>query len=245
MLARIRRLDPDTLRLVQLAALGEGHLEHRLLARAYDAPEAAFDTAVDRGLQVGLLEYRPEDREFGFAHPLLRQAAEATLAPGDRLRGHRRWGEVLSSAEAHHDDPRLLIAAAHHWAATDDDAETFMASLAAARETRRLGAATETADLLLRAWELWDRIPDAEALADRPRDDLVPRPRRRPAVRGPARRHATRHRTASPPAARPERTTDGSGRCACACSPPTSGRCWANHWTSPCTTRRWPVPRSC
>ena len=36
---RIRRLDPDTLHLVQLAALADGHLPYRLLAQAYDAPE--------------------------------------------------------------------------------------------------------------------------------------------------------------------------------------------------------------
>ncbi len=173
MLARIRMLDPDTLRLVELASLGEGQLEHRLLTWAYDAPEPVFDAAVDRALQVGLLQYRPQDREFMFAHPLLRQAAEATLTPGDRLRGHRRWGEVLSASDAHRDDPRLLIAAAHHWAATDDGAETFVASLAAARETVRLGAATETADLLLRAWDLWDRVPNAAVVADRGRDDLL------------------------------------------------------------------------
>lgn len=172
MAARIRRLDPDTLRLVQLAALGEGHLEHRLLARTHGAPEAVFDAAVDRALQVGLLGYRSGEREFTFAHPLLRQAADGTLAPGDRLRGHRRWGEVLSLATADLADPRLLVAAANHWAATDDDRATFTASLAAARETHRLGAATATADLLLRAWELWDRLPDAPALADRPRDEL-------------------------------------------------------------------------
>ena len=172
MLARIRRLDPDTLRLVQLAALGEGHLEHRLLALVYAAPEATFDAAVDRALQVRLLQYRPEEREFTFAHPLLRKAAEATLSPGERMRGHRRWAEALSTAGEQRGERRLLIAAAYHWAGTDDDAETLTTSLRAARETTRLGAATETADLLLRAWNLWDLVPNAGDLADRARDDL-------------------------------------------------------------------------
>src|SRR5262249_37051659 len=150
MLARIRRLDPDTLRLVQLAALADGHLEHRLLALAYAAPEAVYDAAVDRALQVRLLEYRPRDREYTFAHPLLRAAAEGPLGPGGGLGGHQRWGEVLPAAGEQRDDRRLLIAAAYHWAATDNDPQAFTSSLRAARETARLGAATETADLLLR-----------------------------------------------------------------------------------------------
>ena len=170
--ARIGRLDQNTLRLVQLAALGDGLLEHRLLALAFDGSEAAFDGAVDRALQVGLLQFQPEDRAYVFAHPLLREAADKTLTPGDRLRNHRRWGAVLSASGAQTGEGRVLIAAAHHWAATDDDAQALVAALCAARETNRLGAATETADLLLRAWSRWDLVPNADEISDRTWDDL-------------------------------------------------------------------------
>jgi DNA-binding CsgD family transcriptional regulator len=173
MLARLRRLEPDSLRLVQLASLGEGHLDHQLLQSAFDASDEVFDAAVDRAMQVGLLVYLPEEREFRFSHPLLRAAAEATLTPGDRLRDHRRWGRVLSAGDGPRLDPGLLIASAHHWAATNDRNETFAVSLAAAREALRLGAATETADLLSQAWTLWHRIPNPDQLADRGRDDLL------------------------------------------------------------------------
>ena len=173
MLARIQRLDPDTLRLVQLAAVGDGLLSHRLLRAAYAAPEPTFDEAVERALDAGLLRFLHEDRSYTFAHPLLRNVAEDTLAPGDRLRAHRRWGEVLSAEENHHDEARLLVAAAHHWHAADDDTESFRAALTAARVTFSLGAANETADLLLRAWQLWDRVADPAARSDRTHDDLL------------------------------------------------------------------------
>ncbi len=173
MLARIRRLDTDTLHLVQLAALGDGHLSHRLLKLAYSEPDAVFDSAVDRALDVRLLQYRADEREFTFSHPLLREAAEDTLTPALRLRGHERWGQVLSTPQNHHDEARLLIAAAHHWAATDDDVASFTAALTAARATNRMGDAAGTADLLLRAWQLWDRVPGAAGVAGRSRDDLM------------------------------------------------------------------------
>ena len=173
MLARIQRLEPDTLRLVQLAALGDGHLSHRLLRLAYAAPEARFDAAVDHALDVGLLRYRTDEREFTFAHPLLRAAAEDTLSPAERLRGHERWGEVLSDPRHHRDEARLLVAAAHHWAATDDDTASFRAALTAARVTNRMGDGSGTGDLLLRAWNLWERVPDAAGVAGRGRDDLL------------------------------------------------------------------------
>ena len=173
MVARIQRLDTDTLRLVQLAALGDGHLSHRLLKLASATRDAVFDRAVDSALEVRLLQYRPEEREFTFAHPLLRLAAEDTLTPAERLRGHQRWGEVLSAPANHHDEARLLIAAAHHWAATDDDPASLTAALTASRATDRMGDAAGTADLLLRAWDLWERVPDAASVAGRDRDDLL------------------------------------------------------------------------
>jgi DNA-binding CsgD family transcriptional regulator len=171
--ARLRRLDPDTLRLVQLAALGDGHLSHRLLRLVCSWPDATFDSAVDRALGVRLLEYRPEQREFTFTHPLLRRAAEDTLTPAQRLRGHQRWGEVLGTPDNHHHEARLLIAAAHHWSGTDDDVAAFTSSLEAARATDRLGDTVGSSELMMRAWELWDRVPDAAQVAGRDRDDLL------------------------------------------------------------------------
>ena len=182
MVARIQRLDTDTLRLVQLAALGDGHLSHRLL----DSPPR-HATPLRRGrrqaLEVRLLQYRPDEREFTFAHPLLRLAAEDTLSPAERLRGHQRWGEVLCDRRHHRDEARLLVAAAHHWAATDDDTASFTAALTAARVTDRMGDAAGTGDLLLRAWNLWERVPDAAGVAGRGPRRPPARPGRRPAER--------------------------------------------------------------
>jgi DNA-binding CsgD family transcriptional regulator/tetratricopeptide (TPR) repeat protein len=173
LMARFQGLESAARRLAQLAALGDGHLTYRLLGQAYDAPKSEFDAAVDQTLASGLLQYHPETRELSFTHALLREAVEDTLTPAARLDKHRRWAEVLSTPSNHHGEERLLIAAAHHWAATDADIETFTSALEAAKVTDHLGAAIQTADLLTRAWHLWDRVPDAAAIAGRSRDDLL------------------------------------------------------------------------
>ena len=151
MLTRIRRLDERTLRLVQLAAIGEGHLLHRLLKNVYDRSEPSFDAAVDRALELKLLQYARADREFSFTHPLIRDAADMTLSPGERLRAHRRWGEVLSSPEIQDGDARLILACAHHWVEADDTPEAFDSALEAARVTQTLGVPAQSADLKCRA----------------------------------------------------------------------------------------------
>ena len=175
MLARFRQLDPTGRWAVQVASLGEGHLAHRLLIQAaVDAgkPEEV-ESALDAATAAGLLRYHANDRSFSFSHALLRQAADETLAPSERARIHQRWAEVLTDPRNHDQSPHLMISAALHWAATDYDTETFTSTLSAAKVTNRLGALQETADLLVRAFLLWDRVPDPELLAGLDRYSLL------------------------------------------------------------------------
>ena len=178
--ARVRELDPAALRVVQLAALGDGHLFQHLLEQVYAAwPPGDVPWAVARqaALGSGLLTYDVEAREFTFSHALLRQAAESTLGPVDRIDGHRLWAEALAAPRLHRasspPDPRLLVAVAGHWARTDSDTEAFASALEAADVANRLGASDTAVDLLLRAWSLWDHVPDPEACTDLARDDVL------------------------------------------------------------------------
>ena len=172
MTMRLDQLGASGRRLAQLASLGDGHLAYHLLEQAFAVPEE-FEEAVDQALDAGLLEYRTGTDEFTFTHALLREAAEATLTPTERLRGHRRWAETLTDKASHAGEAQLRVAAAGHWAESGAETETFASALAAAEVTARLGASKETALLLLRAWQLWDRIPEASVVAARSRDDLL------------------------------------------------------------------------
>jgi DNA-binding CsgD family transcriptional regulator/tetratricopeptide (TPR) repeat protein len=175
MLARVRRLDPDTRRLVQLASLADGHLGHAILAQAFESEAGSepLGSAIAQAMDAQMLRFRLSDHTYTFTHALLREAVDASVLPADRLRWHRRWAELLSRPEHHADDPRVRIAAAHHWAHAGADAEAFDAAVEAARFAARVGAMAEVAALLRRLLDLWDRVPDAADRADRTRDDVL------------------------------------------------------------------------
>ncbi len=173
-LARLQRMDPETRRVLQAASLADGHLSHRLLRQACQSVDGdGFETALGQALDARLLRFDPRDRSYSFAHALLRQAVETSMRPEERIRGHRRWAEVLSLPENHGNDPQLQIAAAHHWAEADSDVEAFDAALRAVEITGRFHAMPEQAPLLRRVLSLWDRVPDPQARAGQTREALL------------------------------------------------------------------------
>jgi DNA-binding CsgD family transcriptional regulator/tetratricopeptide (TPR) repeat protein len=176
MQARIRTLDSDTQRLVQIASLADGHLSHDLLEHAYllDIPEEdRFAAAATAAVDSHVLDFDPNDHTYTFVHALLRQAVEATVVPVDRRRWHRTLATLCAQSERRASDSRLRIAAAHHWAQAGAVNEAFDAALAAAAECRRLGAMGEMATLVVRSLELWDRVPNASSRAGSDRDSLL------------------------------------------------------------------------
>jgi DNA-binding CsgD family transcriptional regulator len=175
MAARLRALDSDTRHLVQVASLAEGQLEHRLLIQAHAATAPAgadVERAAARALEQHILRVEPQ-RSYSFAHALLRQAAEESMTPSERMRAHRAWATVLSERGNHGGDRLLQIAAAHHWVETDDDQEAFGAALRAAAHANWLGAPREEVAMLRRSLTLWDRVPDPERRSDKSREALL------------------------------------------------------------------------
>jgi DNA-binding CsgD family transcriptional regulator len=178
MLRRIRRLDRDTRRLVQLASLTDGFLPHHLLEQAFCSPQEPqdperFAEAAGRALDEGILRFEPLERHYSFSHALLRQAADRSTRPTDRAAGHRRWAELLSLKENHAGDPQLQIAAAHHWARAGDSARAFDSALTAAEHARNLGVSEEVGSLLRRALDLWDRVPEPEIRCGQSREQVL------------------------------------------------------------------------
>jgi DNA-binding CsgD family transcriptional regulator/tetratricopeptide (TPR) repeat protein len=176
MIARIRRLDPHTLQVVQVASLADGHLTARLLREAcLPALEPhQVDSAIDSAVTtVNVLCHDSATDALTFTHALLRQAAESTMTSSERLRTHRTWARLLTQPQHHGGDRLLQIAAAHHLGRTDNDLEAFDAALTAAKHADWLGGPLEAATLLRGALARWDRIPDAEERAGRSRDAVL------------------------------------------------------------------------
>jgi DNA-binding CsgD family transcriptional regulator/tetratricopeptide (TPR) repeat protein len=177
MMARVDRLDPETLRVIQMASLADGHLTHPWLEQVYVQVESAdvdqFNGAVTAAVRHQVLGFDPTRHVYEFVHALLRQAVDASVVPVDRLRWHRAWATVLAEACERGADPQLQVATAHHWARAGADVESFDSALAAATHCSRLGAMAEMATLLRRALELWDRVPAAATRAGRTRDSVL------------------------------------------------------------------------
>jgi DNA-binding CsgD family transcriptional regulator/tetratricopeptide (TPR) repeat protein len=178
MLQRIRRLDPDTRRLVQLASLTDGSLPHHLLEQVFCNPSGReeserFADATGRALDGGILRFDATERRYSFSHAMLRQAADRSIRPADRLAGHRRWAELLSLKENHAGEPEMQIAAAHHWARADDSTRAFDSALAAAEHARNLGVSEEVASLLRRSLDLWDHVPEPETRSGQSREQVL------------------------------------------------------------------------
>jgi predicted ATPase len=116
MRTRLLGLDTETLRLVQLAALAEGFLDHQLLRSVWldaaalragrpdtddtadtvnDTDGKTFDAAVTAAVHQRVLVFDPVDNSYAFTHALLREAVASTLGPGDRLAWHRCWATQL------------------------------------------------------------------------------------------------------------------------------------------------------
>ena len=93
--ARLDRLSPRVLAVVQAAAVAE--TPTRALLRAVSG--GAADGQVDEALEAGVLEADPPDPVLRFSHPLLREAAEAMLTGPGRRRLHRAIGAALADPD--------------------------------------------------------------------------------------------------------------------------------------------------
>ncbi|WP_052847966.1 helix-turn-helix transcriptional regulator [Streptomyces avicenniae] len=173
--------EQDVLRAV---AVGGASVEHALLARVAEIPEADLLTALRAAVGARLLVPVPECDGYRFHHALMREAVLDDLLPGERAGLHRRFAETLSA------DPTLVGAdqraarLASHWYQSGDRAEALPAVLAAAVDAGRRTAQAERLRLLERALELWDAVPGEVRSRLRPAEPLwaypAPEPHDRP-----------------------------------------------------------------
>jgi DNA-binding NarL/FixJ family response regulator len=112
---------------------------------------------------------------YAFRHALLREVLHDDLLPGAHMRLHVRYAEVL---EGH---PELMSAGApmaeiaHHWYAAHELERAFSASLAAADQAVRSFAHGDALQLLERALELWERVPDPVSVSGADHAELLNR----------------------------------------------------------------------
>ncbi len=112
---RLGGLGPETRRLVEAAAVGDGHLRISLLEQVLDVTPQELDAALVEALRAGILTTDHDRDAVGFRHALLREAANRETGPGARRAWHRRWAEVLEDNPGMLPADPVLLAVAEHW----------------------------------------------------------------------------------------------------------------------------------
>ena len=170
LLARYERLSPAAQHLLRLIAAGGVSVAHPLLSTVFSGSADDLDSAAREAVLANVLVAGYEN--YTFRHALVREAIHADLLPGDRTRFHTAYADAL---EQNSDGRRVAAEISYHRLAAHDVTRAFPATLAAAREARAAFAYSTAAQLGERALELWDQIPDAEAIAGMSKVDLLGR----------------------------------------------------------------------
>jgi DNA-binding CsgD family transcriptional regulator/tetratricopeptide (TPR) repeat protein len=112
---RLARLDPQTIRLLELAATAGTEFELELVRRAAGLDRAALLAALEGATASGMVEELSGPALRGrFTHELVRRALYDGLSRARRAELHLRVGEALAAGE---ESGRALADLAHHFAA--------------------------------------------------------------------------------------------------------------------------------
>jgi ATP/maltotriose-dependent transcriptional regulator MalT len=163
LMLRVERLSAPARELLAVVAVGQ-RVDHQVVEEASGVEprelRGALREAIDGHLLVVL-----EDGTYAFRHALLREVVEDDLLPGERSELHLRLGRAIEARLDDDADAQVTGAVAHHFAAAGDQPAALGAAVRAATAAVRVHAHGEVAALLGRALELWERVPDPEALA--------------------------------------------------------------------------------
>ncbi|MFZ2016160.1 MAG: LuxR C-terminal-related transcriptional regulator, partial [Nocardioides sp.] len=172
LLDRIDALDEGPRALLRVASVNGTRIDTETLGELAGLAQPQMEGYLREALDANVLRQAGDHLEF--RHPLLREVAYDDLMPDERTRTHARLAEILQASVDGDPDPGLatLSRLAFHWNAAHHLPHTLAASVRAGLLAKRLGAA-EAVTQFERALSLWDRVPDAGAVAGHPQAELV------------------------------------------------------------------------
>jgi DNA-binding CsgD family transcriptional regulator len=149
--ARLHRLSPECVRLLQAASIVGREFSLALVAVVVGLPVADCLGLFDEAVASGLVEVGPTAAQHEFAHALVRDAIEAGLPTSERVRLHRRAAEAIEETYAGRLEPHLFDLA-RHWAAAavQGNAATAAGWIRRAAEEAMRGLGFEEAARLFR-----------------------------------------------------------------------------------------------
>jgi DNA-binding CsgD family transcriptional regulator/tetratricopeptide (TPR) repeat protein len=173
LLARVVGLDEPTRDLLRLVAVIGGRIDHTLLVTATkgqvsdrELPRMLRDT-VEGGLLCS------QGSGYVFHHELVAQAIVDDLLPFERARLHAVAADALEQVAAPRWEWRRPAEIASHRLAAHQLDAALTAFIAAGAAAAEVAAFAEARQQLETALDLWDRVPDAEAVTGLHRADVL------------------------------------------------------------------------
>ena len=163
---RIESLSERAQEVLKVAAVAGRRVSHQMLVTVAGRPEPDLEPGLREAIAAQVLVADPVAETYRFRHALLQEAVYGDLLPGERSRLHATYAGVLSES-----GPAAELA--HHCLASHDLPGALHALVRAAKDALSVSAPAEALSHLAHAIELWERVPDAAAVAGDDRADLL------------------------------------------------------------------------
>ncbi|HET6988878.1 MAG TPA: AAA family ATPase [Kribbella sp.] len=170
---RLERLGAEGAEVVRIAAAAGCRMDHRLLEQVWSMRSPDLETGLRDAVQQDVLVV--EGDGYRFRHSLVQEVAHGQLLPGERIRLHAAFADVLAR------DPELAAGGAagvhaelaHHALEAHEVDRAFTSLVLAARHEQQLSAHAEAERHLAVAVELYDRLSDETAAQAPPLTELL------------------------------------------------------------------------
>jgi DNA-binding CsgD family transcriptional regulator/tetratricopeptide (TPR) repeat protein len=176
LLARYETLEENAQYIMRALAAGGGWVDHDLLEEVVARPADELELALRAGVDAGVIVV-VQGRGYAFRHALVRDAIVQELLPGESTRLHVRFAEALTRRqELQKAGPGRIgraVLISHQWMEGHDVERAFATSIDAMALSITGFAYASAAQMGERALELWDRVPDAAAMAGMDHVDLL------------------------------------------------------------------------
>ncbi len=175
LLGRIEGLPDLAQEVLKVAAVAGRRVGHDLLVAASGRPEAEVERGLRDAIAGQVLVASAATESYRFRHALLQEAVYGDLLPGERTRLHATYARLLAEADPEGDPSALAAELAWHCLASHDLPGGLSALVRAADHAATVFAPSEAFRHLTQALELWNRVPDAAAVAGVDRVDVLVR----------------------------------------------------------------------
>lgn len=170
LIARLEQLDRRAAMVVGVAAVAGRRVGHDVLAAVTGMGEMELEEALREAVTAHVLVPDPDAPAYEFRHALMQEAAYAELLPGERVRTHRAYAQVLSAELV--ENPAAAAELAYHAELSLDVPLALGASVNAGLHALAVHAPSEAQRHFERALAWWCAVPDAEVVAGRSELDV-------------------------------------------------------------------------